>query len=73
VRHGAATKTALTNNARKGAYSWEARFLGVHKKIKVNGVPQRVRIKIGQRRQVHVRDADGAGGGDGGGAGERLM
>jgi hypothetical protein len=45
VRHDGATKSTLTNNARKGAYSWEARFPGVHKKITVNGVPQRVRTK----------------------------
>ncbi|WP_405541563.1 histidine kinase [Streptomyces phaeochromogenes] len=45
VRHDGATKTKLTNNARRGAYRWEARFPGVHKKIEVNGVPQRVRTK----------------------------
>jgi len=45
VRHDGATKTTLTNNARKTAYSWEARFPGVHKKITVNGVPQHVRTK----------------------------
>ncbi|MGW7260858.1 hypothetical protein [Streptomyces sp. NPDC054834] len=45
VRHDGMTRTTLTNNARKGAYRWEARFPGVHKKIKVNGVPQRVRTK----------------------------
>jgi hypothetical protein len=46
VRHDGATKTTLTNNARKGSYSWEARFPGVHKKIKANGVPQRVRTEV---------------------------
>lgn len=45
VRHDGATRTTLTNNARGGAYQWEARFPGVHQKIKVNGVPQRVRTK----------------------------
>ncbi|MGW1208219.1 hypothetical protein ACWD5F_01130 [Streptomyces sp. NPDC002499] len=45
VRHDGATKTTLTNNARKGSYEWEARFTGVHKKITVNGVAQRVHIK----------------------------
>lgn len=45
VRHDGATKTTLTNNARKSAYRWEARFPGVHKNITVNGVPQRVRSK----------------------------
>ncbi|MGW7041799.1 hypothetical protein ACWGDT_03570 [Streptomyces avermitilis] len=45
VRHDGATKTTLTNNAREGAYQWEARFPGVHEKITVNGVPQRVRTK----------------------------
>ncbi|MCX5563045.1 hypothetical protein [Streptomyces sp. NBC_00038] len=45
VRHDGATKSTLTNNARSGAYRWEARFQGVHKKITVNGVPQRVRTK----------------------------
>ncbi|MEU0842722.1 hypothetical protein ABZ370_25035 [Streptomyces sp. NPDC005962] len=45
VRHDGATKTTLTNDAPEGAYGWEARFPGVHKKIKVNGVPQHVRTK----------------------------
>ncbi|MEU6554324.1 hypothetical protein ABZ915_29240 [Streptomyces sp. NPDC046915] len=45
VRHDGATKTTLTNNARHGAYSWEARFPGAHKKITVNGVPQPARTK----------------------------
>ncbi|MEU5592735.1 hypothetical protein [Streptomyces sp. NPDC020298] len=45
VRHDGATRTTLTNNARHGTYSWEARFPGVHEKITVNGVPQRVRTK----------------------------
>jgi hypothetical protein len=45
VRHDGATKTTLTNNSRKGSYSWEARFAGAHKKITVNGVPQHVRTK----------------------------
>ncbi|MFE2415389.1 hypothetical protein [Streptomyces hokutonensis] len=45
VRHDGAAKTTLTNNSRKDSYSWEARFPGVHKKIKVNGVAQRVRVK----------------------------
>ncbi|MEU6200851.1 hypothetical protein [Streptomyces sp. NPDC047061] len=45
VRHDGSTRTMLTNNARSGAYHWEARFPGVHKKIKVNGVPQHVRTK----------------------------
>ncbi|MGW0654124.1 hypothetical protein ACWD4T_36010 [Streptomyces umbrinus] len=45
VRHDGVTKSKLTNNARRGAYRWEARFPGVHKKIEVNGVPQRVRTK----------------------------
>jgi hypothetical protein len=45
VRHDGTTKTTLTNNARHGSYRWEARFPGVHKKIKVNGVPQHVRTK----------------------------
>ncbi|MFF1449850.1 hypothetical protein ACFVYF_17180 [Streptomyces sp. NPDC058274] len=45
VRHDGATKSTLTNNARSGAFRWEARFKGVHQKITVNGVPQRVRTK----------------------------
>ncbi|MEV7003805.1 hypothetical protein AB0N62_40015 [Streptomyces sp. NPDC093982] len=45
VRHDGTTKTTLTNNARKGTYRWEARFPGVHKKITVDGVPQRMRTK----------------------------
>ncbi|MFI6466431.1 hypothetical protein [Streptomyces sp. NPDC050538] len=46
VRHDGATKTTLTNNSRKDSYSWEARFPGVHKSIKVNGVQQHVRTKV---------------------------
>ncbi|MFJ5262492.1 hypothetical protein ACIQAC_18700 [Streptomyces sp. NPDC088387] len=45
VRHDGHTRSTLTNNARKGSYRWEARFTGVHKRIKVNGVPQHVRTK----------------------------
>ncbi|MFK4107005.1 hypothetical protein ACI2L1_44640 [Streptomyces sp. NPDC019531] len=45
VRHDGTTKTTLTNNARTGAYRWEARFPGAHKTIKVNGVPQHTRTK----------------------------
>ncbi|MEV7392141.1 hypothetical protein [Streptomyces sp. NPDC091215] len=45
VRHDGATRTTLTNNARHGSYSWEARFPGVHKTITVDGVPQRARTK----------------------------
>ncbi|MEU9343725.1 hypothetical protein AB0D74_21195 [Streptomyces sp. NPDC048278] len=45
VRHDAATKTTLTNNSRHGAYRWEARFPGVHKRITVDGVPRRARTK----------------------------
>ncbi|RPE42112.1 hypothetical protein EDD90_5215 [Streptomyces sp. Ag109_O5-1] len=45
VRHDGATRTTLTNNARHGSYIWEARFPGVHKRITVDGVPQRARTK----------------------------
>ena len=45
VRHDGATKTTLTNNSRHGAYTWEARFPGAHKKITVDGVPQHARTK----------------------------
>jgi len=45
VRHDGTTKTTLTNNSRHGAYQWEARFPGVHKRITVNGVPQRAHTK----------------------------
>jgi hypothetical protein len=45
VRHDGATKTTLTNNARKGSVRWEARFPGTHKTLKVNGVAQHVRTK----------------------------
>ena len=45
VRHDGTTKTTLTNNSRTDTYTWEARFPGTHKKITVNGVPQRVRTK----------------------------
>ncbi|MGY4982119.1 hypothetical protein ACWCYL_34080 [Streptomyces sp. 900105755] len=45
VRHDGTTKTTLTNNSRHGAYRWEARFPGAHKRITVDGVPQRARTK----------------------------
>ncbi|MFJ8490357.1 hypothetical protein ACIRBZ_18655 [Streptomyces sp. NPDC094038] len=45
VRHDAATRTTLTNNSRHGAYRWEARFPGVHKRITVDGVPRRARTR----------------------------
>ncbi|MFG3295159.1 hypothetical protein ACGF3G_40960 [Streptomyces sp. NPDC048179] len=45
VRHDGATRTTLTNNSRQGAYTWEARFPGAHKKLTVNGVPQHARTK----------------------------
>ncbi|MFJ9377982.1 hypothetical protein [Streptomyces sp. NPDC101455] len=37
---------SYADNSRKGSYSWEARFPGVHKKIKVNGVQRHVRAKV---------------------------
>ena len=46
VRHDGATGSTLTNQSTTTAYDWEARFVGQHPLLRVDGVPTPGRTKI---------------------------
>ncbi|MFF2045028.1 hypothetical protein ACFVVX_31895 [Kitasatospora sp. NPDC058170] len=46
LRHDGATRSTLTNVSGGSAYTWEARFPGVHATVEVDGVPRRARTKV---------------------------
>ncbi len=46
VRHDGQTSSKLTNRSSSSAYTWEARFLGQHPRLEVNGVAQPGRTKV---------------------------
>ncbi|MEU5091286.1 hypothetical protein [Streptomyces sp. NPDC021356] len=45
LRHDGTTKSTLTNAAGPDTCTWEARFAGSHRSIKVNGLSHRARTK----------------------------